>query len=123
MIRLWNPAAAELTGLEAEAVVGRTIPEALPGWPDATGGRPAGRRCPVEVERARALALDLEGVDFDEGTVYAFRDLTDDRTLERLKSDFISTVSHELRTPLAAIYGAAMTRPPRRCPGIDERRG
>ena len=33
----------------------------------------------------------------------------DERALDRLKSDFVSTVSHELRTPLAAIYGAAMT--------------
>ena len=57
----------------------------------------------------RELWLSVSRVDFGEGTVYAFRDLTDDRTLELLKSDFISTVSHELRTPLAAIYGAAMT--------------
>ena len=41
--------------------------------------------------------------------MYAFRDLTEERAVEQLKSDFVSTVSHELRTPLAAIYGAAMT--------------
>ena len=82
-------------------------PEALPGWPDAPeGGRP--QTFPVEVN-GRELWLSISRVDFGEGTVFAFRDLTDDRTLELLKSDFISTVSHELRTPLAAIYGAAMT--------------
>jgi signal transduction histidine kinase len=48
-------------------------------------------------------------VGFGEGTVYAFRDLTEERALEQLRSDFVSTVSHELRTPLAAIYGAALT--------------
>jgi signal transduction histidine kinase len=37
------------------------------------------------------------------------RDLTEDRALERLRSDLVATVSHELRTPLAAIYGAAVT--------------
>src|SRR5207245_8452065 len=41
--------------------------------------------------------------------VYAFRDLTEERVLERMRTDFVSTVSHELRTPLAAIYGAALT--------------
>ena len=44
-----------------------------------------------------------------DGVVYAFRDLTEERALEQLRTDFVSTVSHELRTPLAAIYGAAMT--------------
>src|SRR5439155_4477233 len=38
-----------------------------------------------------------------------FRDLTEERVLERMRTDFVSTVSHELRTPLAAIYGAALT--------------
>jgi signal transduction histidine kinase len=41
--------------------------------------------------------------------VYAFRDVTDERAVDQLKTDFVSTVSHELRTPLAAIYGAALT--------------
>jgi two-component system phosphate regulon sensor histidine kinase PhoR len=48
-------------------------------------------------------------VGFEEGTVYAFRDLTEERRLEEMKADFVATVSHELRTPLAAIYGSAQT--------------
>jgi two-component system sensor histidine kinase VicK len=44
-----------------------------------------------------------------EGTVYAFRDLTEERHLEQLKEHFIATVSHELRTPIAAVHGAAKT--------------
>ena len=35
--------------------------------------------------------------------------MTEERRVERLKSEFVSTISHELRTPLAAIYGAALT--------------
>ena len=50
----------------------------------------------------RELWLSISGVGFADGTVYAFRDLTQDRVLEELKADFVSTVSHELRTPLAA---------------------
>jgi two-component system phosphate regulon sensor histidine kinase PhoR len=57
----------------------------------------------------RELWLSFSAVRFDEGTVYAFRDLTEERVLEQMRSDFVATVSHELRTPLAAIYGAAMT--------------
>ena len=41
--------------------------------------------------------------------MYAFRDLTEERALEQIRQDLVSTVSHELRTPLAAIYGSALT--------------
>ena len=43
------------------------------------------------------------------GTVYALRDVSEDRQLDQLKSDFVATVSHELRTPLTSIYGFAET--------------
>ena len=51
----------------------------------------------------------MVGVRFHAGSVFAFRDLTAERAVEKLKTDFVSTVSHELRTPLAGVYGAAMT--------------
>ena len=57
----------------------------------------------------RELWISGLGVGFEEGTVYAFRDLTEERALEELKAEFVATVSHELRTPLAAIYGSAQT--------------
>jgi signal transduction histidine kinase len=63
---------------------------------------------PLEVG-GRELWLSMAGVAVADGTVYAFRDLTQEQALEQLKADFVATVSHELRTPLAAIYGAAMT--------------
>jgi PAS domain S-box-containing protein len=105
-IRLWNPAAERITGLQAADLVGRPVDEALPGWLHDLSARPQTR--PVDVG-GRELWLSLTAVGFERGTVYAFRDLTEERALEQLKSDFVSTVSHELRTPLAAIYGAAMT--------------
>jgi PAS domain S-box-containing protein len=40
------------------------------------------------------------------GAVICFRDVTERRALERMKSEFVSTVSHELRTPLTSIRGA-----------------
>jgi signal transduction histidine kinase len=43
------------------------------------------------------------------GRIFAFRDISADRFVEQMKSDFVSTVSHELRTPLTSIYGFAET--------------
>jgi PAS domain S-box-containing protein len=40
------------------------------------------------------------------GGVSIMEDITEDKKVERLKSEFVSTVSHELRTPLTAIRGA-----------------
>ncbi len=40
------------------------------------------------------------------GAVVTFRDMTEAREVERMKSQFVSTVSHELRTPLTSIRGA-----------------
>jgi two-component system, OmpR family, sensor histidine kinase ResE len=39
------------------------------------------------------------------GVVSVMRDITDERTLEKMRRDFIANVSHELRTPLAMMQG------------------
>ena len=98
--------------------VGRPIEElisrlAVASRPDHGRGRadaPATRpeTFPLDVKGIERW-LSISAVSFPGGTVYAFRDLTEERAVEQLKSDFVSTVSHELRTPLAAIYGAALT--------------
>ena len=107
IVRLWNPAASRITGLREEDVVGAAAADVLGGWPLAG---PGARAATFPIDRhGREVWLSLTATAFPEGTVYAFRDLTEERVVERLKTDFVSTVSHELRTPLAAIYGAAMT--------------
>lgn len=40
------------------------------------------------------------------GRMLVFRDITRERAVEQMKTDFVSTVSHELRTPLTSIRGA-----------------
>ena len=40
------------------------------------------------------------------GIVY-FRDISEQKNLEKMKSDFLSTAAHELRTPMANVYGYA----------------
>jgi two-component system phosphate regulon sensor histidine kinase PhoR len=118
VVQLWNPAAAAITGLTPEAVVGRPAESAIPGWgaiarvvhvAASPGDRDGGFEAfPVELD-GRELWLSVSGVRFGDATVYAFRDLTAERAIDELKREFLATASHELRTPLAAIYGAAMT--------------
>jgi PAS domain S-box-containing protein len=112
IIRLWNPAAEQITGLAAAETVGRSPAEVFSPWETiaelVTRSEPRPETQPVEIN-GRELWLSITGVGFERGTVFAFRDLTAERAVEKLKSDFVSTVSHELRTPLAAIYGAALT--------------
>jgi PAS domain S-box-containing protein len=118
IVRLWNPAAERITGLPADRVLDRPAAEAIPGWETigrlvrvAPSPAPASARAesvPIEID-GQEVWLSISGVGFAEGTVYAFRDLSEERALDELKTDFVATVSHELRTPLAAVYGAAMT--------------
>src|SRR2546422_4355013 len=116
IVRIWNRAAEAITKLPRGGVVGRRADEVLPGWQDlavrvAVAGAPgpaSATTFPLELDGDERW-LSISGVGFDEGTVYAFRDLTEERALEQIRQDLVSTVSHELRTPLAAIYGSALT--------------
>jgi PAS domain S-box-containing protein len=117
-VRFWNSAAAAITGVREAEAVGRQPAEIVPKWEDLT--RLAELAEAATPERARPVTVPIEtasgdrwvavtGVAFDEGVVYALRDVSDEQALEQARSDFVSTASHELRTPLAAVYGAART--------------
>jgi PAS domain S-box-containing protein len=120
VIRLWNTAAGAITGVAADDVCGRPAEQVLSGWRNVAplvpvASRPGDR---ADISRAETLPLDVEGrelwlsiagVAFTDGTVYAFRDVTNEHRLEAMRTEFVATVSHELRTPLASLHGAAMT--------------
>ena len=120
VIRLWNAAAEAITGLRSDAISNRPAEETIPGWTAIAARVPVASRpgdvddastaetVPVEIE-GREVWLSIVGVSLGDGTVYAFRDVTRERRLEELRSQFVATISHELRTPLASLHGAAMT--------------
>jgi PAS domain S-box-containing protein len=120
VVQLWNPAAEAITGLRAADVRNRLAKDTIPGWatiaalvPVASGPAHGDEissveTVPVAVD-GRELWLSMVAVALADGTVYAFRDATDERRLEDLRSQFVATISHELRTPLASLHGAALT--------------
>ncbi len=112
---LWNAAAERITGIPAEEALGRTTAEALQRTLESEGETIAGDRL-VSIQRdgdevwlslTEAVMRDPAGVVA--GRIFAFRDISTDRLVEQMKSDFVSAVSHELRTPLTSIYGFAET--------------
>lgn len=112
-VRFWNPAAEKLTGVDEDGAIGRELSRLLPGWerlarqPEAQSGFGGAAVLPIQLERERWLSV--MSVDFGDGVVYAVRDVTEERALETLRSDFVATASHELRTPMTSISGAART--------------
>ncbi len=63
--------------------------------------RADGSTFPVEISASPLLDDDVV-----RGAVVVFRDVTQRREVDRMKSEFISVVSHELRTPLTSIRGS-----------------
>ena len=116
VIRLWNRAAALVTGMRGDSVRDTPVVEVFPEWEALVaripvvehGATAQAATLPARVG-TRDLWLSFVAVSIPDGIVYAFRDLTSERRLEEEKSDFIATISHELRTPMAAVYGAAQT--------------
>jgi signal transduction histidine kinase len=111
IVRLWNPAAARTFRVAPARAIGRHVTESIADWEtlwEQTHGARASQAFPLSVRDGERW-LSASAVSFSGGTVFAFRDITEQYAIEQLRSDFVSTVSHELRTPLAAIYGAALT--------------
>src|SRR5690242_11481355 len=115
MVVLWNEAAAKITGVAAADALGRSPVDVLQRTLESGADVPVGDRL-VSIMRGReevwlsvteAVMRDPAGAVA--GRIFAFRDISADRLVEQMKSDFVSTVSHELRTPLTSIYGFAET--------------
>jgi PAS domain S-box-containing protein len=112
---LWNAAAEQITGVPAGEAIGRTPAQVLQRTlevedPAAARDRLVPiRRGNEEVWLSVSEAVMRDPTGAVAGRIYAFRDVSAERVVEEVKSEFVAAVSHELRTPLTSIYGFAET--------------
>jgi len=119
-VRLMNSAAKHMFGIPSEDGTGKLLSQVvkddevhdlvracLGGDAEASAEMsifsPEERIFQVQTSLLRGDNGDISGV------VATFNDITELRSVERMKSEFVSTVSHELRTPLTSIKGFTRT--------------
>jgi PAS domain S-box-containing protein len=110
---VWNAAAEQITGVPSVEALGRTPAQVLQRELESESGGTnrlvSIMRGSEEVWLSLSEAVMRDPAGAIAGRIFAFRDISAERAVEQMKSDFVSTVSHELRTPLTSIYGFAET--------------
>jgi PAS domain S-box-containing protein len=112
---LWNAAAERITGVQAEDALGRSTLQVLERTLESDDDQDLGdrlvsiRRGDEDVWLSLTEAIMRDPAGAVAGRIFAFRDISAERVVEQMKSDFVAAVSHELRTPLTSIYGFAET--------------
>lgn len=126
-VTMWNKSAERITGFTEDEIVGRERPDGyavqqreracVPFCMTVSPAAGAGdsfeietcRRDGSEIWLSVSAAPIRDAARRDAGSVYVFRDISEYKALERIRSDFVATVSHELRTPLTSILGFSKT--------------
>jgi PAS domain S-box-containing protein len=100
LVRQWNPAAHQLTGVSAADARGKQPPFPLPA---------PGAKLTHKLYSGRWLDVLCTGLEGGGEQVLDFRDVTAAKELEEAKDLFLATTSHELRTPITVVQGFAST--------------
>ncbi len=112
---LWNAAASRITGIPEDEAVGRTPAQVLQrNLESDLPAPPPNRRVSIfrggdEISLSLSEAVMRDPVGAVAGRIFAFRDVSAEEVVDRMKSDFVAAVSHDLRRPLTSIYGFAET--------------
>jgi two-component system phosphate regulon sensor histidine kinase PhoR len=116
-VRMMNHAAGAILNASETMVEGRPYPEAIrlpqvlpfiDGWMKEEAPKPRDVSLPmrggdrtVRISGNMVRYRGVAGAD----VLITLRDITEERRLSQIKSDFVSNASHELRTPLTNIRG------------------
>lgn len=100
-VRLWNPAAAQVTNRPVVEALNHPLPFPLP---------PSGQVLDHRLPDGRWLRITANQLP-SPGTlqVVTFRDITDQQRRDQDRDLFVAVTSHELRTPVTVIKGYADT--------------
>jgi signal transduction histidine kinase len=117
-VRYLNPQAAQMAGVNPEAVLGRFCGDVLNPCTDKNGVRPCESACPILAARERGRGQATEFLPTPDGSrrtviitsarmvdglqVQVMRDETELEAVRRARDSILANISHEFRTPLAA---------------------
>ncbi|BCA78430.1 transporter substrate-binding domain-containing protein [Desulfuromonas sp. AOP6] len=136
---LMNQEAEKLFGRKGESLTGHSLDEIIRDpllFDVVSGPRTGDERTQVAyvdlphpelggIRHFQAISAAVQGRSGDgSGTVTLLRDITREREVDRMKSEFISIAAHELKTPLTSIIGYAdlLLREEELGPFTDEQR-